>query len=327
MNLHSDLHTASDISPMRETETVMVEHQAMQRFEELTGDHLFTPHELTQIEQDAMDPAEAFNRLTETPVIHEDASPHLSEVSCNSPELALETTLPRDIEVDDFGKAYKQDGALLPNTEYTVHGNTYRTDSHGKLISCDAHPRYTEDGTRNLREQRESGGHDRLEQDDGGHIVARVLGGTEGIENLVPMRRTINRGDFKKMENEIAQHVKKGEDVPMHVDILYDDDSKRPAELHVHYTLGDQPIEVIFDNRENSVQLLDHIKQKISEPHYRALKEELTEMQADGCPATITSVKTESGSGKDIVTIGILDETTGIKTYRVYDSFGKEPVH
>lgn len=34
-----------------------------------------------------------------------------------------------------------------------------------------------------------------------------------GEENLVPMRRTINRGDYKKMENEIAKALQEGKEV------------------------------------------------------------------------------------------------------------------
>ena len=68
-----------------------------------------------------------------------------------------------------------------------------------------------------MKEQKESGGEERQEDDDGGHIIARILGGAEGEENLVPMRRTINRGDYKKMENEntiifyVAQKANKQE--------------------------------------------------------------------------------------------------------------------
>lgn len=49
-----------------------------------------------------------------------------------------------------------------------------------------------------MKEQKESGGEERREDDDGGHIIARILSGSEGEENLVPMRRTINRGDYQE---------------------------------------------------------------------------------------------------------------------------------
>lgn len=70
-----------------------------------------------------------------------------------------------------------------------------------------------------MKEQKESGGEERQEDDDGGHIIARILGGAEGEENLVPMRRTINRGDYKKMENEIAKALQEGKKVTIHIDL------------------------------------------------------------------------------------------------------------
>ena len=113
-------------------------------------------------------------------------------------------------ETDDNGQTYKKNGEILPNIEYTVNGNTYKTDERGNKVSCDSTPEYTEDGSRNMKEQKESGGEERQDDDDGGHIIARILGGAEGEENLVPMRRTINRGDYKRMENEISKALQEG---------------------------------------------------------------------------------------------------------------------
>ena len=72
-----------------------------------------------------------------------------------------------------------------------------------------------------MKEQKESGGEERREDDDGGHIIARILSGSEGEENLVPMRRTINRGDYKRMENEIAKALQEGKGVSVHIKIEY----------------------------------------------------------------------------------------------------------
>ncbi len=42
-----------------------------------------------------------------------------------------------------------------------------------------------------------------------------------GEENLVPMRRMINRGDYKRMENEIAKALQEGKGVSVHIKIEY----------------------------------------------------------------------------------------------------------
>ena len=120
-------------------------------------------------------------------------------------------------ETDENGQTYKKNGEILPDIEYTANGNVYKTDGNGNKISCDSNPEYTEKGSRNMKEQKESGGEERREDDDGGHIIARILSGSEGEENLVPMRRTINRGDYKRMENEIAKALQEGKGVSVHI--------------------------------------------------------------------------------------------------------------
>ena len=224
-------------------------------------------------------------------------------------------------ETDDNGQTYKKNGKLLPNVEYTVNGNTYKTDSRGRIVSCEANPKYTEEGPRDNEKQREAGGQERKENDDGGHIVARILGGSEGEENLVPMRSTINRGDYKKMENEIAKAIQEGKKVDINIELEYDEDAERPSKIKVTYIIDGKTTVVEFDNEENSTKLLDSIKDKIGEEDYNNLKNEIADMKEDGADASITSVKVEyDENGKPVkVTVGMLDESTGLKTYMVYE--------
>lgn len=224
-------------------------------------------------------------------------------------------------ETDDNGDTYKKNGEMMPDIEYSVNENKYKTDEYGNIISCDSEPSYTAEGTRNIKEQREAGGDERLENDDGGHIIAKVLGGAEGEENLVPMRRTINRGDYKKMENEISNALQDGEDVSIHVDLEYEGDSKRPSIIRSEYNIDNKRTITEFDNNENSTELLDSLDGKINDEDFNELKEEIEDMRADGIEATITSVKVEEGQdGNPLkITVGVLDESTGIKSYKVYE--------
>lgn len=223
-------------------------------------------------------------------------------------------------ETDDNGETYKRNGELLPNIEYTVNGNTYRTDENGRIISCVSKPTYTEDGMRNTKEQQEAGGEDRQEGDDGGHLIARILGGGEGLENLVAMRDTLNRGDYKKMENEIANALQEGKDVEVDITLRYDGDSQRPSRIQVEYTIDGKKTIVVFDNEKDSTELLDSLDGKISDEDYDNLKEELEDMKEDG-GASITSIKTEydEDGNPTKVTVGVLDESTGRKTYKTYE--------
>lgn len=224
-------------------------------------------------------------------------------------------------ETDDNGQIYKKNKELLPNSEYTVNGNKYKTDEHGNKVSCDSNPEYTEEGSRNMKEQKESGGEERQEDDDGGHIIARILGGAEGEENLVPMRRTINRGDYKRMENEIAKALQEGKNVTLHIEIEYDGDSSRPSKIRAEYTIDDKKTVCEFDNTEGSTVLLDSLGDKISDVDYDRLKQTIEEMKEDGCDAAITSAKVEydENGNPTKVTVGILDESTGIKKYKEYN--------
>jgi hypothetical protein len=224
-------------------------------------------------------------------------------------------------ETDDNGNTYKKNGEILPDSEYTVNSNIYKTDEYGNKISVDSKPEYTEDGSRNMKEQKESGGEERQDDDDGGHLIARILGGSEGEENLVPMRRTLNRGDYKRMENEISKALQDGKEVNVHLDIEYDNLSKRPSKLDACYTIDGKNTETKFDNIKGSTELMDYIEGKISEEDYNRLKERVEDMQEDGIGATITSVKTEYDvdGAPAKVTVGILDESTGEKIYKEYE--------
>lgn len=227
-----------------------------------------------------------------------------------------------EYETDDNGQIYKENGEVLSNTEYEVNGNTYQTDEYGRIVECDGNPKLTEEGKRNISEQMEAGGEDRREGDQGGHIVARVLGGSEGIENLVAMRGPINQGDYKKMENEIRKASEENKEVSMHVELKYKGESERPSEIKVEYTIDGEKKEIVFDNEENSIELLDSLEGKLNQEDYNNLKEELQDMKEDGKEVSITSVKTEFDENGQAVkmTVGVLDESNGLKTYKVFDT-------
>lgn len=225
-------------------------------------------------------------------------------------------------ETDDNGKIYKRDGELLPNTEYTVNGSTYRTNEYGNIISCDTVLTSAEESGRNTKEQREAGGEDRREGDQGGHLIARTLGGAEGDENLVPMRGTINQGDYKRMENEIKDALKHGETVSVHIELQYDGDSSRPSRIDATYVIDGKKTEVLFDNEVNSTRLVDSLEGRIPDSELSRLKEEIGDMREDGREVSVTSVKTEYNEDGTVakVTVGVRDEAEGNTSYKVYDA-------
>lgn len=225
-------------------------------------------------------------------------------------------------DIDDNGIKYMKENRLIPNTTYTLNNSTYQTDKNSRIISCEATPKYSEDGVRNIKEQCEAGGEFRKEKDDGGHIVAKVLGGCEGKENLVAMRSTINRGDYKSMENEIVSSVKEGKSVDLKVDLDYKKLSDRPSMIEAQYNIDSKKIEYYFDNEEKSVKLLDVAKDNLQKENYKELKGELKDMKNGGIDVSVTSVKIEYDENKipKLVKVTILDETNNFKTKLNFDS-------
>jgi hypothetical protein len=297
MDFFGDIGRISEVSEIKESEEKSISKKALDKFDKLMGDDKLEGINNKDVEDvSALTPAETEDKFDKL----------MGDEVC---------------ETDDNGLAYKKNGELLPETEYTVNGNVYKTDIYGNIVSCDSVPEYTEEGVRNIKEQRESGGDERHEDDDGGHIIARILGGAEGEENLVPMRRTINRGDYKRMENEISKALQEGKEAVVHVDLEYEDGSGRPSKIRAEYTIDDRKTVCEFDNVEGSTDLLYSIKDKISAEDYDRLKRNISEMKEDGCDAAVTSVKVEyNESGERTkVTIGILDESDGTKRYREYD--------
>ena len=120
---------------------------------------------------------------------------------------------------------------------------------------------------------------------------------------------------------EIKKALEEGKEVDIHIDLEYND-SSRPTKIKAVYTIDGKKTEVLFDNEENSTELLDDLDGKISKDDLESLNEELDDMKSDNHQVTITSVKTEydENGNPDKVIVGVLDETEGTKLYKVYEA-------
>lgn len=225
-------------------------------------------------------------------------------------------------ETDDNGNIYKKNGELMPNTTYERNGYTYTTDENGRITTWGGDAKYEPENERDTNAQTESGGEDRKDGDDGGHLVARVLGGSSGNENIVPMRDTVNRGDYKKSENEIAEAKKQGKDVQDSGRVIYEGDSKRPSKIERTYTIDGEKSHLMVDNVEGSKDLLEGIESEISDEDMDSLNDEISDMEEDGCDVSVTSVlkKYDADGNLVSVTVGIRNETTGEKSYRTFNA-------
>ena len=92
---------------------------------------------------------------------------------------------------------------------------------------------------------------DEKENDERGHLLGHQFGGGDNLENMVPMAKELNHGDYLKMESELADAVGTCADVRLKVEPVYDGNSHRPTEIRVTYSIdGDRSVKV-FRNGEN----------------------------------------------------------------------------
>ena len=218
-------------------------------------------------------------------------------------------------ETDDNGVVYKKNDEVLPNIIFERNGYTYSTDKKGRQVSWEGEVKYTPDNERDNRAQYEAGGIDRQEYDDGGHLVARILGGSEGNENIVPMRDTINRGDYKRSENEIAEAKKSGKEVYDSGRVIYEGNSTRPSKIERTYIIDGEKTELIVDNKVGSKELLADISDDISVEDQEYLETLFHILEDDGDIISITSIKREYDADGNVSTVimRFTDESTGKK--------------
>ena len=91
---------------------------------------------------------------------------------------------------------------------------------------------------RNAYAQKVVGRENRKKGDEGGHLIASIFDGSGNLDHLVPMRRNLNRGDWRSMENTWKSALKKGQKVQVDIKINYSGASQRPISFDVRYKIG-----------------------------------------------------------------------------------------
>ncbi|HDE9325833.1 TPA: ribonuclease YeeF family protein [Staphylococcus aureus] len=136
---------------------------------------------------------------------------------------------------------------LKANIEYTTpNGHIYRTDHKGRIKEVYVDNLSLKDGDRNNYAQKTVGGEDRLPDDDGGHLIARMFGGSKDIDNLVAQSKFINRpfkenGEWYNIEKEWQEFLNSGKEVKnIKMEVKYSDNSKRPTEFLVEYYVNNK---------------------------------------------------------------------------------------
>ena len=230
----------------------------------------------------------------------------------NSAGLPLEAYTKKD----DNGVSFMtEDGQLRPNFSYTCNGYTYSTDENGLITSWSGYGTYIIDADRqrDVEAQLLCGGEDRLPGDQGSHLAAIMNGGAPGPENQIPLRGTINQGDYKKSEGHVTKALLNAQKVRQWGSVLREDPSTtRPTGVIFNYSYGDIHRELTVDNIEGSTKLLDtKIKNLISEKDYKKISKKINKIRKLNHDVSVTSVLVDADAAGNIrsVTVGYRDET------------------
>ena len=142
---------------------------------------------------------------------------------------------------------------LLPNIQFEKNGYHYETDDKGSITSAEGQLRIRDaDYSRNMENVKKYDGQEYKSTDQKGHLIGHQFGGSDKLENLVPMDAKLNQGDFKKLENTLAKSVKDGADVKLKVEPVYEDNSTRPVEFRVTYSIDGDKDAVVFKNESEA---------------------------------------------------------------------------
>ncbi|MBB3059779.1 DNA/RNA non-specific endonuclease [Microbulbifer rhizosphaerae] len=139
----------------------------------------------------------------------------------------------------------------------TYNGNEaeWTIDEQGRPTSVEATLSKSEKGgvrsSAETKLQQEVGGDTRLDSDEGGHIIGHRFMSDQGEKNLFPQNSNLNRGAYKKMENEWADWTNEGFEVKLKVS-LEPPGAERPTNIISEYEVIDPKTgDIVFDRRHN----------------------------------------------------------------------------
>ncbi|KEO81578.1 DNA/RNA non-specific endonuclease [Tumebacillus flagellatus] len=154
------------------------------------------------------------------------------------------------------GEQYTREGrkkVLKPNNQYESNGYLYTTDDQGRIVKVEGELDF---GTakRNKYAQGNDFKGDRLQNDDGGHLIASMFNGSGNLDNLVPMNKDINRvnGKWYNLEQmwKRALEAEPPKNVRVTIQPIYEGSSQRPISFKVTYKIdNDFPKVIRIENK------------------------------------------------------------------------------
>jgi len=150
----------------------------------------------------------------------------------------------KKIFTDARGIVYREGTQLKSNITYIKNGYKYSTDSYGRIRSFGTDKLKIKEGKRlNIADSLETIAKGAQKAgDDRGHLFADMFGGDNSMANLVPMRKALNRGEYKEMELIWKAALKEGKAVSVKGELVYGDKTQRPEKIIIKYIIdnGDE---------------------------------------------------------------------------------------
>lgn len=136
---------------------------------------------------------------------------------------------------------------LKANVKYSPNINQYyTTDSLGRIKTVSAKDiKLDPDNERNNYAQSSL---NKKEGDDAGHLIGHQFGGSGDMDNLVSMNRSVNRGNYKEIENQLKKAIENDNTVNLYVDISYKDYSNIPYKFDINYSIDNINSEIVIYN-------------------------------------------------------------------------------
>lgn len=89
----------------------------------------------------------------------------------------------------------------------------------------------------------------KLPDDEAGHLIADIFGGSRDADNIVAMSHNINSSQYKILENQWRQAVEAGKDVSINIKIDYGNSTTgRPTAFDVDTVIDGELKKYHFDN-------------------------------------------------------------------------------
>lgn len=161
-------------------------------------------------------------------------------------------------KVEAYNKVKLAQSTLNKNTELgrpinsmITNGTTsYQTDSLGRTVSASGKVQLgATDRNKNLTAKiGKLGVNNNTNSDQGGHLIADVLGGKSDVNNLAPMNSSLNQGAYKSHELYLRNQSMAGHDILVNVKPIYSDNSNRPIRIIYDYWIDKIKYTKVFEN-------------------------------------------------------------------------------